>query len=114
MEIGHESLIALLRRQGYQRTDTAIDAGEFDQPSRRSAPGKDSNKVDGLGDQRARNRDDGFLNELFEAAQRTDARTGMDGADASGMTCAPGFEQIEGFGTADLTDRNAIRAKAQG
>jgi len=29
MEIGHESLIGLLRRQGYQRTDTAIDAGEF-------------------------------------------------------------------------------------
>jgi transcription-repair coupling factor (superfamily II helicase) len=29
LEIGHESLIALLRRQGYQRSDTAIDAGEF-------------------------------------------------------------------------------------
>ncbi|WP_374414322.1 transcription-repair coupling factor [Novosphingobium colocasiae] len=29
MEIGHESLIALLRRQGYQRSDTAIDAGEY-------------------------------------------------------------------------------------
>ncbi|WP_394658014.1 transcription-repair coupling factor [uncultured Novosphingobium sp.] len=29
LEIGHESLIGLLRRQGYQRTDTAIDAGEF-------------------------------------------------------------------------------------
>lgn len=29
MEVGHESLIALLRRQGYQRSDTAIDAGEF-------------------------------------------------------------------------------------
>jgi transcription-repair coupling factor (superfamily II helicase) len=29
MELGHESLIALLRRQGYQRSDTAIDAGEF-------------------------------------------------------------------------------------
>ena len=29
MEIGHETLIALLRRQGYQRSDTAIDAGEF-------------------------------------------------------------------------------------
>ncbi|MDE8651059.1 transcription-repair coupling factor [Novosphingobium album (ex Liu et al. 2023)] len=29
MEIGHESLIALLRRQGYMRNDTAIDAGEF-------------------------------------------------------------------------------------
>jgi len=29
LDIGHESLIALLRRQGYQRSDTAIDAGEF-------------------------------------------------------------------------------------
>ena len=28
-EIGHESLIALLQRQGYARSDTAIDAGEF-------------------------------------------------------------------------------------
>ncbi|MBV1918704.1 MAG: hypothetical protein KUG65_11695, partial [Sphingomonadaceae bacterium] len=29
MEIGRESLIALLRRQGYMRSDTAVDAGEF-------------------------------------------------------------------------------------
>ncbi|MEO1968235.1 MAG: transcription-repair coupling factor [Sphingomonadaceae bacterium] len=29
MEIGMESLAALLRRQGYSRTDTVIDAGEF-------------------------------------------------------------------------------------
>ncbi|GGD83534.1 transcription-repair coupling factor [Croceicoccus mobilis] len=29
IEIGHESLIALLQRQGYARSDTAIDAGEF-------------------------------------------------------------------------------------
>jgi transcription-repair coupling factor (superfamily II helicase) len=29
MEIGRESLIALLQRQGYSRTDTVIDAGEF-------------------------------------------------------------------------------------
>jgi len=29
MEIGHESLISLLRRQGYMRSDTAVDAGEF-------------------------------------------------------------------------------------
>jgi len=28
-EIGHESLIALLQRQGYSRTDTVIDTGEF-------------------------------------------------------------------------------------
>lgn len=29
MQLGHESLIALLQRQGYSRTDTVIDAGEF-------------------------------------------------------------------------------------
>jgi transcription-repair coupling factor (superfamily II helicase) len=29
MEINHESLIGLLRRQGYMRNDTALDAGEF-------------------------------------------------------------------------------------
>jgi len=29
MEIGRESLIALLQRQGYTRTDTVVDAGEF-------------------------------------------------------------------------------------
>ena len=29
MEIGRDSLIALLQRQGYARTDTVIDAGEF-------------------------------------------------------------------------------------
>ncbi|WP_126172536.1 transcription-repair coupling factor [Altericroceibacterium xinjiangense] len=29
VEIGHESLTALLRRQGYSRTDTVVDTGEF-------------------------------------------------------------------------------------
>ena len=29
VEIGHESLAALLQRQGYSRTDTVVDAGEF-------------------------------------------------------------------------------------
>ena len=29
MEIGRESLIALLQRQGYTRTDTVVDAGEY-------------------------------------------------------------------------------------
>ena len=28
-QIGHESLAALLRRQGYTRTDTVVDTGEF-------------------------------------------------------------------------------------
>src|SRR5690606_1205885 len=29
MTIGHESLTALLQRQGYSRTDTVVDSGEF-------------------------------------------------------------------------------------
>ena len=29
MEIGHDALTALLRRQGYVRSDTAVDAGDF-------------------------------------------------------------------------------------
>ncbi|MCB2049441.1 MAG: transcription-repair coupling factor [Novosphingobium sp.] len=29
MEISHDGLIALLRRQGYMRSDTAVDAGDF-------------------------------------------------------------------------------------
>jgi len=29
MEIGRESLVALLQRQGYSRTDTVVDAGEY-------------------------------------------------------------------------------------
>jgi len=29
IEIGHDSLIALLQRQGYSRTDTVVDTGEF-------------------------------------------------------------------------------------
>ena len=44
------------------------DVGEFGEPARGTAAGEDGNEVDGLGDQRARDCDDGFLNELFEPA----------------------------------------------
>ncbi|SED44705.1 hypothetical protein SAMN05519105_4016 [Rhodobacter sp. 24-YEA-8] len=61
-----------------------FDAGEFDKPPCGTATGKDGDEVDGLRDHGARNGDNGFLDELFEAAQRADAGTGMDGADAAG------------------------------
>ena len=89
-----------------------IDAGEFDQAAGRSTSGKNGDKVDGLGDQGPRDGDDGFLDELFEASQRANAGTGMDGADPAGMSRPPGFEQIEGFGPAHLPDRDAIRTQA--
>src|SRR5690606_31331910 len=90
-----------------------VDAGEFGQPARGTAPGKDGNKVDGLGDQSARDRDDGFLNELFEPAQRAHAGTGMDGADAARVAGAPGFEQVERFSAAHLADGDTVGAQAQ-
>ena len=58
-------------------------------------------------------RDDGFLDQLLEPAQRSERRARVDGADAAGMTGAPGLEQIERLGTADLADRDAIGPQAQ-
>ena len=83
--------------------------------SRRSRPaaGEHRDDVDGLGDQGARNGDDGFLDELLEPAQRADAGAGVDGADAAGMAGAPGLEEIERLGAAHLADRDAVGAQAQ-
>ena len=58
---------------------------------------EDGDEIDGLGDQRARNGDDGFLDELLEATQRADAGASVDGAYAAGVAGAPGFEQVERF-----------------
>ena len=89
-----------------------IDAGEFDQPAGRAASGKNGDEVDCLGNQGARDGDDGFLDELFEASQRANTGTGMDGADPARMAGAPGFKEVESFGPAHLADRDAIRAQA--
>src|SRR3546814_3213476 len=90
-----------------------LDAGEFGEPARGTASGEDGNKVDGLRDQRARDRYDSFLNELFETAQCADAGAGVDGADAAGVAGAPGFEQVEGFRAAHLADGDTIRPQAK-
>src|SRR3546814_5463029 len=70
-------------------------------------------EVDGFGDERARHGHHRFLDELLHPAQRTQCATGMDGADASGMTGAPGFEKIKRLGPAHLADGDAIRAQAE-
>ena len=90
-----------------------LDAGKFGKPTRGTASGEDGNKVDGLGDQRARDGDDGFLDELFKATQRANACAGMDGADAAGVACSPRFEQVEGFRAAYLADRDAVGAQTK-
>ena len=89
-----------------------FDAGEFGEPARGTAPGKDGNKVDGLGDQRARDGDDSLLNELFKATERTDSGARMDGADTAGVSRSPRFQKVEGFRSAHLANGDAIRAQA--
>ena len=53
-----------------------LDAGKLGEPARGTAPGKDGNKVDSLGDQGARDGNDSLLDELFKTAQRADAASG--------------------------------------
>ena len=64
--------------------------------------------IDGLGDQRARHRDDGFLDELLQPPQRANGGAGVQRADAAGMAGAPGLEEVERLGAADLADRDAV------
>src|SRR6266700_7335260 len=88
------------------------DAGERGQAAIGTATGKNGNNVDGLRDQGAGDRDDGFLDQLLESTQRSERRARVDGADTAGMTRAPGLEQIESLCTADFPDRNAIGPQA--
>ena len=60
-------------------------ASEFGEPACRTAARQHGDEIDRVGDQRARNRDHGFLNELLHATQRADRRTGVDRADAAWM-----------------------------
>src|SRR3982074_1909004 len=90
-----------------------FDTGEFCKPPSRTATCQDSDELDGLGDHRARYRDDGFLDQLLHPSERTECRARMDGADAAGMPGSPGLQEIERFGAPDFTDRDAIRPQPQ-
>ena len=103
---GEMSVVAVGRR-GPRRAASSVE------PAVGAAAGENGDDVDGLGDQRARHGDDGFLDELLEAAQRAERGAGMDGADAAGMAGAPGLEQIERLGAAHLADRNAVGPQPQ-
>ena len=89
------------------------DHGEFGEPSGGAAAGENGDDVNGLGDERARDRDDGFLDELLEPAQRADRRSGVQRADAAGMAGSPGLEEIEGLRAAHLADRDSIGPQPQ-
>jgi hypothetical protein len=86
-----------------------FDAGKLGEASIGSAAGQYGDELNGLGDERARDSDDGFLNQLLHPAERAQCRARMDGADATRMPGAPGFQQIQCFRTAHLPDRDAIR-----
>ena len=91
-----------------------FDAGEFGKPSIGAAAGQHGDELDRLGDQRARDGDDGFLDQLLQSAERAQCRARMDGAHATGMPGTPGFQEIERLCSAHLPDRDAIRSEAKG
>ena len=110
-----------LRGSGDHRHDGVVagrcqarDAGELDETALATAAGEDGDEVDGLGDERAGDGDDGFLNQLLEPAERAESAAGVDGANAAGMAGAPGLEEVERLRAADLADRNAVGAEPQG
>lgn len=78
-----------------------------------TAPGKDGDDIDGLRNQGTRDGDDGFLDQLLEPAQCSERGARMDGTDATRMSGAPGFEQVESLRTAHFPDWNAIGSKTQ-
>jgi hypothetical protein len=81
--------------------------------ARAASARQDGDQIDGLRNESTRNRNDRLLNELFEPSQRAEGRARVNGADPTGMSGAPGFQQVERFGTAHLADRYAIRPKPQ-
>src|SRR5687767_4775499 len=90
---------ALLFSCGYEDVvavgPEALHGSEFDQPAGGTAAGEHSNDLDGLGDQRTWHGDDGFLNELLEAAQRAEGCAGVQGAHTTGMAGAPGLQEVQ-------------------
>src|SRR5689334_11033037 len=89
------------------------DLGEFAQSAVPAPTVEDSDDIDRFGDQGAGHGDDRFLNQLFETEQRPACRSGMNSTDAAGVTGTPGLEQVQGFGTAHLTDGNAVGPQAK-
>jgi len=50
---------------------------------------------------------------LLKPAQGAERGAGMDGADAAGMSGAPGLQQIERLRATHLADRNAVGPQTQ-
>src|SRR3546814_11056401 len=88
-------------------------ASEFGEATGRAAAAEHRDEIDGLGDQRAGDRDDGFLNELLEAAHRAERGAGVDGADAARVARPPRLEHIKRLGGADLPERNTTGGQAR-
>ena len=71
-----------------------FDSSELDQAACAAPAGQHRDQVDRFGNERARNRDDRFLDKLFEPPQRSDRGAGVDRADPARVTGAPGLQQV--------------------
>src|SRR3546814_20781608 len=80
----------------------AGDARDRVDAAREPAPGNEHDRVDGLGDQPARDGDDAFLNKLFEPVERGGRAVCMDGRDAAWMPGVPAFQHVQRLAPAYL------------
>jgi hypothetical protein len=95
------------------RLGQTLDRDKIDKAPLRAAARQDSDDIDGFCDHRTRYSEDRFLDELLKPAKRAERRASMDGADTARMAGAPGFQEVQGFGAADLADGNAVWSKAK-
>ncbi len=113
--------MAGLRVGGGERCEAVVagrgvepfDAGQLGQPASVRVADQHGDQVDRLGDQRARDRHDGLLDELLHPAERTERGAGVNRADAAGVAGAPGFDEVERLGAANLADGDTIGPEAQ-
>src|SRR3546814_3193227 len=92
----------------------ALDPGDGLDPAPLAPAADEDDEVDRLGDQPARHRDHGLLDELLQSVERRMGRVGVDRGDAAGMTRVPGLQHVEGLGSPDLADDDAVGPKAHG
>ena len=90
-----------------------VDPGELGESAIVAAPLEHRDQADRFRDQRSRDGQHRFLDELFEAPKGAQRAAGVDRADAARMGGALGFQQVEGFGPAHLTDGDTVGLQAE-
>src|SRR5436305_1090585 len=92
----------------------SADRGELLEAPRRSPAGDVDDEVDGLGDESPLGGGAALHGELVESGEGGGSGVGVDGGDAARVSSVPGLEGVEGLGTAELADDDAVGSVPEG